>query len=66
MANGGAAYSSWIADNYPFLIVYKAAGTVFRKIGQDDSTKAYVDPETGLFAEQLAIFKNTNILQTGR
>lgn len=64
--NQGAMYSSWIADSYPFLIVYKAAGTIFKKIGQDAATNAYMDPESGLYAEQFAMFKNSNITATGK
>ena len=65
IANGGAAYTSWIAQQFPYAIIYKAAATVFKKIGQDAAVQAYNDPNTGLYAEQLAMLKLSNIKATG-
>ena len=66
IANSGAGYSSWIANNYPFLIVYGAAASVFAKIGQDVSSKLYADPSIGKYMQQFALFRMSNISATGK
>ena len=42
--NNGAQYSSWIAELYPYAIIYYAAAQVFRKKGQADVASAYDSP----------------------
>lgn len=34
-------YSSWIADDHPFAIVYEAVATIFKTIGYDEQVVAY-------------------------
>jgi hypothetical protein len=65
IANGGLGYNSWIANNFPFAIIYRAAGTVFQKIGQDSAIKQYMDPQMGLAVQQLALLKMSSIKGTG-
>lgn len=43
-ANGGAGLSSWIADEFPYAIIYRAAGIVFAKIGEEKSFAIYMTP----------------------
>lgn len=44
-----ASYKSWIADNYPYAIIYEAARTVFRSISYQEQANEYA----GLTAEIL-------------
>lgn len=46
-------YNSWVADDFPFAIVYEAAATVFKAIGNDQETTVFRQ----LVAEQLQILK---------
>lgn len=56
-----ATYSSWIADQYPYAIIFEAAANVFKSIGytQEESSMRL------LAAEQLAILKINNIQTVG-
>jgi hypothetical protein len=66
----GANFSSWIANEGPWCIVYKASGQVYAKIGEDKSSAIYLRQPTpgqseetgGSFYQQLAILKRNNIL----
>jgi len=54
-------YSSWIADNFPFSIIYDATATVFKTIG-------YAEQEASmrnLVGEQIALLKISNIQAVG-
>lgn len=44
-----ASYKSWIADSYPYAIIYEAARTIFRSIGYQEQANEYA----GLTAEVL-------------
>ena len=55
------SYSSWIADMHNFAIVFEAAATVFKMVGQDQEASAYKI----LAGEQMQIVKNSNILAEG-
>lgn len=46
-------YSSWIADRYPYAIVFDAARTVFKTIGYDEQASAYEK----LIAEQIDLLR---------
>jgi hypothetical protein len=69
IADAGASYTSWIANEQPYVIVYKATGAIFAKIGEDKSWSMYMKPpipraglETGgLYYQQLAILIRNNI-----
>lgn len=54
-------YSSWIADESPFAIVYEAAATIFKAIGFDEQAAFY----RGLVADEYALLKITNIQAKG-
>jgi hypothetical protein len=54
-------YSSWIALDHPYAIIFDAAATVFKAIGKDEEASAY----RGLVAEQLAMIKMSNIVAYG-
>lgn len=54
-------YSSWIADDYPFAIVYMAAAQVFKSLGADVQSNNYAS----LARDQLIILDTNNIIDTG-
>lgn len=54
-------YSSWIADDHPFAIIYEAAATVFKMIGLDDQVPVF----RGLVAEQFQLLKQHAVTGTG-
>jgi len=54
-------YSSWIADEHPYLIVYEAARVVFKTIGYDEQSSTYEK----LVLEQLQLLRQNNILAVG-
>lgn len=56
-----AGYSSWVALDHPYYIIFDAAATVFKAIGKDDEATTY----RALMAEQLAMLKTANILVNG-
>jgi hypothetical protein len=64
--NSTPLYNSWIAQMFPYAIVYKAAGQIFKKIGQAAAASAYNDPNTGSYIEQLQLLKTSNILGKGK
>lgn len=65
----GVAFSSWIATELPAVIIYRAAGNIFAKIGEDKSYAMYLRQPTpgqgyetgGMYYQQLAILRNSNI-----
>ena len=69
ISNSGAYLNSWIANEFPYVIVYKASGAVFGKIGDTSSNAIYMKPpvpragkETGgMYYQQLAILEQNNI-----
>lgn len=56
-----AGYSSWIANLHPYAIVYEAAGTVFKQIGQDQMS---ADMRV-LVADQMRAIQVTNVQTVG-
>ena len=54
-------YSSWIAQDHPYAIIYDAAATVFKSIGKDEEAAAY----RSLLAEQISMLKMSNIDAVG-
>lgn len=54
-------YSSWVALDHPFVIIYDAAATVFKAIGKDEEAAAF----RTLVTEQLTLLRNSNILANG-
>lgn len=54
-------YSSWVALDHPYFIVFDAAATIFKAIGKDDEATTYRQ----LNAEQLTMLKTSNILTQG-
>lgn len=55
-------WNSWIALDHPYAIVFEAAATVFKAIGQTEQFNAY----TALAADQLALVRTSNIESVGR
>lgn len=54
-------YNSWIALDHPYAIVFEAASTVFKMIGDTDQFAAY----TALAGMQLVELRNSNVLAQG-
>ena len=54
-------YCSWIAQQYPFAIVYEATRTIFKGIGYDEQAATY----TGLTGEEIGLLKLSCIQDTG-
>lgn len=54
-------YNSWIADNYPFAILYEAAAIIFKTIGYDEQVVTY----RGMVAEQLQLLKQSSLTGIG-
>jgi len=56
-----ATYSSWIAMEFPFAIIFEAAATVFKMIGKKDEESS----NRVLAGEQIIMLKMTNITADG-
>jgi hypothetical protein len=56
-----SGYNSWIALDHPYAIVFEAASTVFKMVGDTDQFAAY----TSLAAMQLIEVRNSNVLAQG-
>lgn len=56
-----ASYTSWVALDHPYAIIFDAAATVFKAIGKDEEAAAY----RGLVIEQIAMLKMSNIEGNG-
>ena len=54
-------YTSWVALDHPYAIIFDAAATVFKAIGKDEETAAY----RTLVQEQIAMLKTSNIVAIG-
>lgn len=50
------SFASWIADEYPFAIIYDAAATIFKTVGQDEQEVSF----RRLCAEQHELIKIGN------
>ena len=70
IANSGAAFSSWIAQEFPYAIVYSAASALLQKIGMTDAARKYdsqPDPRNpmdrgGLVQQQISMLITNNIV----
>jgi hypothetical protein len=56
-----SGYTSWIAIDHPYAIVFDAAATVFKAIGKDEEAAAY----RTLVPEQIQLIKQSNIIAAG-
>lgn len=65
VVNNSTSYDSWIATRFPYLIIYKAAGAIFAKIGEDKAWAMYMKPGMGLYYEQLAYLQRDAIIGSG-
>lgn len=54
-------YSSWIANDHPYSIIFEAARLLFKQIGYDEQSTQF----ERLVAEQLIIVRATNISAIG-
>lgn len=54
-------FTSWIADDHPFAIIYEAAAIVFKTIGYDEQVPVYRQ----MVAEQLQLLKQHAITGMG-
>lgn len=54
-------YSSWVADECPFAIIYDAVATIFKTIGQDEQNATY----QALVQTQYVELKASNIIANG-
>jgi len=54
-------YSSWIAIDHPFAIIYEAAAMVFKAVGKDEEATTY----RTLNADQIGILKQNNVTALG-
>jgi len=54
-------YSSWIAEQCPYYIVYEAARVVFKAIGYDEQANTF----NGLVAEEYMLLKMTGLTDVG-
>jgi len=63
--NSYANFSSWIADNHPYTIVYDAASAVLQKIGMTDAARKYDNPTNGLVKDQMEALVKTGLLAKG-
>jgi hypothetical protein len=56
-----AGYSSWVANSFPFAIIYEAAAQIFRSIGQMEKFRT----QRELVSDELTILRTTSIQQVG-
>ena len=56
-----SAYNSWIAIDHPYAIVYEAAATVYKQIGQDEQAAVF----KRMTDEQFAMLRASNIEAEG-
>lgn len=56
-----ATFTSWVALDSPYAIVYDAASIIFKAIGKDEEAAVYRQ----LVAEQYALLRNSNVLANG-
>jgi hypothetical protein len=56
-----ATYSSWVALDHPYAIIFDATATIFKMIGFDEQSAQYRQ----MVAEQYQMIKQSNILAQG-
>lgn len=64
-------YDSWVASLYPYVIIYKAAMTIFSNTGDLDSLQVISNPNTGKWTNSTATgvhdtFIKANLMARGR
>jgi len=57
-----SGYSSWVALDHPWAIIYEAASQVFMAIGKDEEYARY---QQTIIPQQIAMLKTSNIQATG-
>ena len=68
-----ATFNSWIANEFPYAIIYRAAGGLYSKIDQDKAAMMYMKPPVpghgydtgGLAWQQYGILMRNNIVAGG-
>lgn len=55
------AYLSWVAEQFPFAIIYESARVIFKAIGYDEQSATF----TGLVAEEYAELKMSALSDVG-
>lgn len=55
------SYSSWVADLFPYVIIYEAARVLFKMTGFDEQAAQY----NSLAAEQLIMLRNSAVTDVG-
>lgn len=63
--NNGAGLVSWIAQEYPYAIIYKADSIIFNSTGDLDRSRKYDSPG-GLVSEWIAKLIASNVTAKGR
>lgn len=58
-------FRSWIADLFPWAIIYHAASRIFTDIGEQEKSRKYDNPNGGLLAEQLELLMKSNVTPVG-
>lgn len=66
ISGGGAQYSSWIATEFPYAIIYDAASALLTMIGQQEASRKYDDPKVGLATVARDQLHFANITAKGR
>lgn len=56
-----AEFSSWIAELYPYAVIYEAARVIFKTIGHDEKSRAY----DTFVAEQYLLLKQSALSDVG-
>lgn len=56
-----SGYSSWIANDHPYAIIYEATAIIFKTVGYDEQVPVY----RGMVAEQLEMLKQHAITGMG-
>jgi len=56
-----SSYSSWIAEMYPYTIIFEAARVVFKTIGYDEQSSQF----NQLVAEQYSLLKTSALTDVG-
>lgn len=62
-------FSSWIARDYPFAIIYDAASSILQSIGMTDAARKFDNPDPnnpGLVASHFQALMKANIVAEGR
>lgn len=59
-------YDSWIAETFPFAIIYHASSSIFAQTGKQDQSRKYDNPQTGLVPEQIRNLLISNVTAQGR